>query len=87
MRMWAKKAGSLGGGFARGLPGRLQQFQHGVPVEGEQIESRERHGEELLAVPEIVFELVAMVFEDVEALVLDFPSRPATGDDLGDIVL
>ena len=27
-----------------------------------------------------------MVFQNVEALVLDFPSRPAAGDDLGDIV-
>ena len=34
-----------------------------------------------------MFELIAVVFEDVEPLVLDFPSRPAAGDDLGDIVL
>ena len=40
-----------------------------------------------MAVPEIVFELVAVIFEDVEALVLDLPSRPAAGDDLGDVVL
>jgi hypothetical protein len=36
---------------------------------------------------EIVFELIVMVFQNVEALVLDLPSRPAAGDDLGEVVL
>src|SRR5208337_4474761 len=70
-----------------GLPGWLEQFEHGVPGEGEEIEGRSRHGEKVPAVPEVVFELVAMVFHDVEALVLDFPSRAATGDDFGDVGL
>jgi hypothetical protein len=34
-----------------------------------------------------MFELVAVIFQNVEALLLDLPSRPATGDDLGYIVL
>ncbi|MFZ0208741.1 MAG: hypothetical protein WAL59_21990, partial [Roseiarcus sp.] len=38
----------------------------------------------LLAVPEIMFELIAVVFQNVEALVLDFPSRTAAGDDFGE---
>jgi hypothetical protein len=38
-------------------------------------------------VAEIVFELIAMVFQHVEALVFDFPARPAAGDDFGDVVL
>ena len=82
-----EEAGSFGGGFARGLPGRLQQIEDGMPGEGEQIEGGERHGEKLLAVPEIMFELIAVVFENVEALVLDFPSRPTAGDDFSDVVL
>jgi hypothetical protein len=41
---------------------------------------------EILALPEIVAELVALVFEDVEGLVLDFPSRPAAGGVFGDVV-
>ena len=28
-----------------------------------------------------------MVFENVEALVFNFPTRPAAGDDFGDVVL
>ena len=34
----------------------------------------------------IVLEFVAVVFQYVEALVLDFPARSAASDDLGDIV-
>ena len=72
-----EEASSFGGGFARGLPGRLEQVEDGMPGEGEQIEGGERHGEKLLAVPEIVFELIAVVFQNVEALVLDFPFHRA----------
>jgi hypothetical protein len=36
---------------------------------------------------EIVLEFVSVVFEYVEAFVLDFPARSAAGDNLGDIVL
>lgn len=50
-----EEAGSFGAGFARGRPGRLQQVEDGMPGEGEEIEGRERHGEKLLAVPEIMF--------------------------------
>jgi len=34
--------------------------------------------------PGLVFVMVAVGLEDVEALVLDLPSRPGTGHDLGD---
>src|SRR6202007_2935017 len=66
---------------------RFEQFEHGVPGEGEQIEGRQRHREKPLAMAEIVFEFVAVVFQHVEALVFDLPTRPAAGDDPGDIVL
>ncbi len=35
-----EEAGSLCSGLAGGLPGRVQQFEHGMPGEGEQIEGR-----------------------------------------------
>jgi len=38
-------------------------------------------------VAEIVFELIAMVFHDVEALVFDLPSCSCASDDFGDIFL
>src|SRR5450631_578796 len=34
---------------------------------------------------EIVFEMIAVVFQDVETLVLDFPSRPGAGGNFGDV--
>src|SRR5687768_9968198 len=34
-------------------------------------------------VPEIVFEMVAVVLQDIEAFVLDLPARPATGGQIG----
>src|SRR5277367_3626162 len=83
----SEEAGSLGGGFAGGPPRGLEQVEHGMPGEGEQIEGGQRHGEKLLTMAEIVFELIAMVFQHVEALVLDFPARRAASDDFGDVVL
>ena len=81
-----EEAGSLDRRFASGLPGWFEQFEYGVPGEGEQIEGRQCHREKPLAMAEIVLEFVAVVFQYVEALVLDFPARSAASDDLGDIV-
>ena len=58
-----------------------------MPGEGEQVERGERHGQIGLAVPEIVFKLVAVVFQDVEAFVLDLPPCAAASGDLGDVAL
>ena len=52
--------------------------------EGQQVHGGEQHSEVLFAVAEIMFEMIAVVFEDVEALVLDFPTCPGAGGDLGD---
>src|ERR1700674_4006854 len=82
----SEEAGSLRGGLARGYPGRLQQFERGVPGEGEDVQARQRHRQESRAMAEIVFELVAVIFHHVEAFVLDLPARPAAGDDFGDIL-
>ena len=52
----------------------------------QEVQARQHHRQESLAMAEIVFELVAVIFHHVEAFVLDFPSRPAAGDDFGDIL-
>ena len=47
--------------------------------EGQQVQRGQNGGEILAAVPEVVFQVVALVFQGVEALILNFPSRPAAG--------
>ncbi len=49
------------------------EFAGGVQGEGEQVEDDEHGGEGVLAVAEVVFEVVAVLLEDVEGLVLDLP--------------
>ena len=44
-----------------------------MPGEGEHVEGGERHGQVALAMAEIVFEFVAVVFQDVEAFVVSRP--------------
>src|SRR5271165_5176107 len=76
---------SIFGRFPGLAPGRFDEVEHGVPGEGEHVEGGERHGQIGLAMAEIVFEFVAMVFQDVEAFVLDLPPRAAAADDLRDV--
>ena len=79
-----EEAGSFFRRFSGLAPGRLAEVEHGAPGEGEEVEGGERHGQIGLAMAEIVFELVAVVFQDVEAFVLDLPPGAAAGDGLGD---
>ena len=85
-REMGEEACSLGGGFASSLPGGFQKFERRVPGESEEVERRQHHGEKRLAMAEIVFEFVAVIFHHVEALILDLPPRPAANGDLGDII-
>src|SRR4051794_4716878 len=55
-----------------------------MECEGEQVHGSEHHGKVLLAVAEVVLEVVAVGLEAVEAFVLDLPSGPGAGHDLGD---
>src|SRR5580704_18626981 len=82
----SEEAGSFRRSLAGGYPGRLQQFEHGVPSEGEEVQACQHHRQKSLAMAEIVLELVAVIFHHVEAFVLDLPARPAAGDDFGDIL-
>src|SRR5580693_1003944 len=75
-----EEAGSLRRGLACSDPGRLQQFERSVPGEGEEVQARQHHRQKALAMAEIVFELVAVIFHHVEAFVLDLPARPAAGE-------
>ena len=60
-----------------GLPGVDPQLvdgvADGVEGEGQPVHGGDHHGEVLFAVPEIVFEVVKVVSQDIEGLVLDFP--------------
>ena len=62
-----RRRGRLDRRFASGEPGRLEQFEYGVPgegeQEGEQIEGRQRHREKCPAMAEIVLEFISVVFE------------------------
>ena len=40
----------------------------------------------LLAVPEVMLQMVAMILQHVEAFVFDFPTRPGTGRNLHHVV-
>ena len=83
----SKEAHSLFRRLSGFLPGRRQEVENRVPGEGEQVERGERHGQIVLAMPEVVFKLVAVVFQDVEAFVLDLPPCAAANGDLGGVAL
>ena len=55
----------------------------GMEGESQKVQRHEHGGKILLAVPEVVFEIVAVVLQDVEAFVLDLPAGPATGGQFG----
>jgi len=71
---------------AGGDLGQLQQFENGVPGEGEEVQARQHHRQKTLAMAEIVLELVAVIFHHIEGFVLDLPACSAAGDDFGDIL-
>lgn len=54
---------------------------------GQQVQRGEQVGQELLAVSEVVVEMVALGFQSVVVLVLDFPPRPPGGSQRGDVVV
>jgi hypothetical protein len=78
---------ALSGAF--GIAGLDPQFfeavADGVEREGEKVHGGEQHGQVLFAVAEIVLKMIAVVFQYVEGLVLDFPPCPGAPGNLGDI--
>ena len=65
-------------------PQLLDGIADGVEGKGQQVHGGEHHGVVLFAGPEIVFEVVAVVFQDIEGLVPSFPSGSGAVSDLGD---
>src|SRR5208282_4252369 len=65
-------------------PNVIGEFSNGVEGEGQQVEGGEDGGQVLLAVSEIVFEVIALCFQDVEAFVFDLPARPSAGRQFDD---
>src|SRR3954471_17588503 len=58
------------------------QIADGMEGESQKVE-RNKHGGKIdFPVPEVVFEMVAVVLQDVEAFILDLPARPATGGEV-----
>src|SRR3954451_16936464 len=67
-----------------GAPEFIADVADGVDGERQQVQADQDGGEGLLAVSEAVLEVVALGLEHVERLVLDLPSRPATGGQFDD---
>ena len=67
------------------LPVGLGEFAGGVQREGEQVEDDEHAGQGVVAVAEVVFEVVAVLLEDVEGLVLDLPAGAGAVGEFGDV--
>src|SRR3954471_23625507 len=55
------------------------QIADGMEGESQKVQRNEHGGKIDFAVPEVVFEMVAIVLENIEAFILDLPARPATG--------
>ena len=55
--------------------------------EGEKVHGGEQHGEAVCAVSKVVFEAIAVVFQNVESLVFDLPAGSGADGDLGGIGL
>ena len=55
----------------------------GMEGEDQQVKDNEKVRQGLFTMPEIMFEIVSAGLENVEGLVLDFPSGPAAGGQVG----
>ena len=52
----------------------------------EQIEKEKNHGQILLAMAKVVFNMIALIFKRIKAFVFNFPARSAAFDQLNDII-
>ena len=77
MRICSKNCFRGAFGLAGIDPQIFEAVADGVDREGQEVHGCEQHGQVLFAVAEIVFEMIAVVFQDVEGLVLDFPPQTA----------
>src|SRR3954470_15208651 len=66
----------------RRAPEIFGQIADGMEGESEKVQGDEHGGKIGFPVPKVVFEMVAVILQDIEALVLDLPARPATGGEV-----
>jgi hypothetical protein len=78
-------AGGQGGADQTGAL--VGETEHGVEPEGQEVPRGQQGGEVLLAVTEVVLEMVALGLEGVVVLVLDLPAGAGRGHPGGDVLL
>ena len=61
----------------------IEQVEQGVKEKGQEMEGRQECGQMLRAMAEVVFEMIALIFEGIVVFILDFPARTARLDDRG----
>src|SRR3954466_9410172 len=66
----------------RPAPQIFGEIADGMEGESEQVQGDEHGGKIGFPVSEVVFEMVAVVLQNVEAFILDLPARPATGGEV-----
>src|SRR3954469_17018221 len=59
------------------------QIADGMEGESQKVQGHEHGGKIDFPMPKVVFEMVAVVLQNIEAFVLDLPTRPATGGQFG----
>jgi hypothetical protein len=71
-------------GLARFGPQVFEAIADGTEGGGQKVHGREHRRQIFFAVAEIMFKMIAVVLQDVESLILDFPPRSGASSDLGD---
>src|SRR5215831_17473244 len=71
--------------FPRRAPEVVGDVANSVKGEGQKVQGHQYGGEMLVAVTEIMFDVIALGFQDVEGLVFDFPAGTAAGGQSGDV--
>ncbi len=62
------------------------EFEDGVEQKSEQVEADQGRGEMVVAVTEVVFQVIALGFQRVVVFILDFPAGAAGGDEFDNSV-
>ena len=65
----------------------LGEVKHGVHQKGQELEDEQQPGKILLAMPKVMGEMIAVIFERVVVLVLGFPTGACGTDDRGHILV
>ena len=66
--------------FVNGLKQRTTKFLRLVDQKGQHHQHREDHRQILLAVAEVVLEMIILILQRIERFVFDLPTRATTAD-------